>query len=184
VQSRERERTDSGSPDPIARIEILRRKSSRADVFFDAKHWTEAAIAYREIAMSAVADNDLGARAAERYLQSINVLGSFADPSRQDCWDDMAHDVPMFISLHCQGVLGAGTAAMCLDLFHIERDLERPAGCRMPNAPESDPTKIAELYAEAGLAYLQRARICCDSALRFGSSLAAERCDELAFPGF
>ena len=70
---------------------------------------------------------------------------------------------------------------MCLRLFRIQRDGEPRGACTVSAAPESGPAKIAKLYAKGGLAYLQRARVCCDSALRFGSSRLVERCDELAF---
>lgn len=172
--------------DPVARAELVQKKYSRAKVLFDAKHWTEAAVAYLDIALN-FPDDDLGAQAVYGYLESTNILGSRAEPPRPSCFDDMLHFLRIFLDTYCRGDVGARRAPTCLLLFHIQRDSERSLEqldserTLFPAGSSHNEETVEEQYAEAAALYLQQATTCCDAALRFGSSPHAERCDELAF---
>ena len=164
--------------DPAARTDLVKKKYSRAKVLSDAKHWTQAAIAYLDIALN-FPDDELGAQAVYGYLESTNILGSRAEPPRPSCFDDMHHFLRIFLDTYCRGDVGAQKAPTCLLLFHIQRDSER--SLESPGGSSYNKEPVDEQYAEAAALYLQQATTCCDAALRFGSSPQAERCDELAF---
>ena len=67
------------------------------------------------------ADKDVGIYAAQLYLESINVLGSYFN--KVSCFDDMETDVPKFLELYCQGDKAAKNGDQCttlnLSLIHI-----------------------------------------------------------------
>ena len=50
-------------------------KYARARTYFEAQHWEEAAIGFRDIALNH-SDRDVGIYAAQLYLESVNVLGA------------------------------------------------------------------------------------------------------------
>ena len=78
-------------------------KYARARTYFEAQHWEEAALGFRDVAI-AHADKDAGIYAAQLYLEAINVLGSRAEPPRPSCFSDMAGDVPIFLDLLADNV--------------------------------------------------------------------------------
>jgi len=88
--------------DKEAEEQYVEVKYARARTYFEAQHWEVAALAFREVAINH-SDKDAGIFAAQLYLESINVLGSRAEPPRPECFDDMAKDVPTFIELYCKG---------------------------------------------------------------------------------
>jgi len=71
-------------------------KYGRARIYFEAQHWEEAALAFRDVAINH-ADKDAGIYAAQLYLEAINVLGARAEPPRPVCFDEMGKDVPTFL---------------------------------------------------------------------------------------
>src|SRR5262249_11625431 len=99
-------------------------KFARGRTYFEAQHWEEAALAFRDVAMN-YADKDVGIYAAQFYLESLNVLGSQVEPTHPSCYDDMAGDVPKFIDLYCKGDKAKQNAEQCGILNRIQRDIER-----------------------------------------------------------
>ncbi|MFO0672073.1 MAG: hypothetical protein U0235_21015 [Polyangiaceae bacterium] len=69
--------------------QLVEVKYARARTYFEAQHWDEAAMAFKDIA-DHHADRDVGIYAAQLYLESINVLGANMNPPRPVCYDDMA----------------------------------------------------------------------------------------------
>jgi hypothetical protein len=171
---------DHPSPTDVeGKVEWARYKYARARAFFEANHWAESAIAFREIAMNA-SDVDVAIDASRLYLESINVLGADTEPARPTCYDEMARDVPVFMELYCAPGKVEGHGDFCLKLRHIRRDFERPADTLLDSANrgEEDPKK---LYERAALLELARARRCVDEAHRFGARPVSEHCDEIAY---
>ncbi len=74
-----------------AQEQLVEVKYARARTYFEAQHWEEAAIGFRDIAMNH-SDRDVGIYAAQLYLESVNVLGS--NFQKTSCFDDMGADVP------------------------------------------------------------------------------------------
>jgi len=99
-------------------------KFARARMYFEAQHWEEAGMAFREIALGH-ADNEAALPAAQLYLESMNILASTLEPGRPACLDEMAKDAPKFVQSFCTGGKEKGNAADCVVLTRVARDLER-----------------------------------------------------------
>jgi hypothetical protein len=98
--------------DKEAQEQYVEVKYARARTYFEAQHWEEAAIAFRDVAMNN-ADKEVGIFATQLYLESVNILGTHLDPPRPSCYDDMATDVPKFIELYCTGGKEKDNAEQC-----------------------------------------------------------------------
>src|SRR5262249_32428262 len=101
-------------------------KYARGRTYLEAQHWDEAALAFRDVAMN-YSDKDVGIYAAQRYLESLNVLGSSIEQNRPACFEDMKADVPIFVEKFCQGEKAKSNAEQCGILNRIQRDIERLA---------------------------------------------------------
>jgi len=99
-------------------------KYARARTYFEAQHWEEAALGFRDIALN-YSDKDAGIFAAQLYLEALNVLGSKAEPPRPSCYTDMANDVPRFIDLYCKGSKFEDNKDQCQLLTNIQFDVMR-----------------------------------------------------------
>jgi tetratricopeptide (TPR) repeat protein len=92
----------------------------RARLHFDAKHFQEAAVLFREIALGG--DAQSGIFATQFYLEAINVLGT---RGAEACYEDMARDVPAFLGLYCKDGREKANEEACGVLGRIQRDIQR-----------------------------------------------------------
>jgi len=99
-------------------------KYARARTYFEAQHWEEAALGFRDVALNH-ATADAGIFAAQLYLEAINVLGSKTEPPRPTCFTDMANDVPAFIELYCKDKKAEDNKDQCQLLTSIQFDVMR-----------------------------------------------------------
>ena len=155
-------------------------KFARGRTYFEAQHWEEAALAFRDVAVN-YADKDVGIYAAQFYLESLNVLGGALEPGRPSCYEDMATDVPKFIELYCQGDKAKQNSEQCGILNRIQRDIERlraeelvkHAGRGGPDAPK-EFEKAAGLYLDMWKKYSEQA---CEA----HQAAACERAEEILY---
>lgn len=110
--------------DKEAMEQYVEVKYARARTYFEAQHWEEAALGFRDIALN-YPKHDSGIFAAQLYLEAVNVLGAKGD--RPSCFDDMAADVPKFIAHYCQGADFEENQDQCELLTRIEFDVRRLA---------------------------------------------------------
>lgn len=99
-------------------------KYARARTYFEAQHWEEAALGFRDIALNH-STADAGIFAAQLYLEAINVLGSKTEPPRPTCFTDMANDVPAFLALYCKDKKAEDNKDQCQLLTSIQFDVMR-----------------------------------------------------------
>jgi TolA-binding protein len=99
-------------------------KYARARTYFEAQHWEEAALGFRDIALNH-STVDAGIFAAQLYLEAINVLGSKTEPPRPSCFTDMANDVPAFLELYCKDKKAEDNKDQCQLLTSIQFDVMR-----------------------------------------------------------
>jgi TolA-binding protein len=141
--------------DKEAQEQYVEVKYARARTYFEAQHWEEAALGFRDVAMNH-ADKDAAIYAAQLYLEALNIMGSSLEPSHPSCYDDMAADVPKFIESFCQKGKEKD-AENCGTLIRIQRDIERlraqklveAAGKGGPDAPkqfEKGATQYMEMW--------------------------------------
>jgi tetratricopeptide (TPR) repeat protein len=75
-------------------------KYRRARIYYETNHFEEAAVIFKDIAFNHK-DTDLGVYAANLYLDSLNVLGSYSEPKRPACFDDMNTAIEPMYGLYC-----------------------------------------------------------------------------------
>lgn len=93
-------------PDPSAKTyaedleKLIEIKHQRAFMYFDAKHWDEAAEAFRDIAVN-YPDGESGVRDAEMYMEALARIYMYAEPARSGCGNYMGDEVEKMISIYC-----------------------------------------------------------------------------------
>lgn len=110
--------------DKEAQEQYIDVKYARARTYFEAQHWEEAALGFRDIALNH-STADAGIFAAQLYLEAINVLGAKTEPPRPSCFTDMANDVPAFLELFCKDKKAEDNKDQCQLLTSIQFDVMR-----------------------------------------------------------
>jgi TolA-binding protein len=128
-------------------------KYARARTYFEAQHWEEAALAFRDVALN-YADKDVGVYASQLYLESLNVLANAVEPGHPSCLDDMAEDVPKFVDLYCKGGKEKENAEQCGTLFGIQRDIERLRAEALIKAADAGGAEASKQFEKGAQAYL------------------------------
>jgi tetratricopeptide (TPR) repeat protein len=169
-----------------AEEQFVEVKYARARTYFEAQHWEEAALAFRDVAINH-ADKDAGIFAAQLYLESINVLGSRAEPPRPACFDDMGKDVPTFLELYCKGQRFEDNKEQCETLTRIQFDIMRLKAQKMVELADSQQEKgnareSLDNYKKGGDAYLELWRTYCEEPLAKGEKpKQCEKADEIIY---
>jgi len=127
--------------DKEAEEQYVEVKYARARTYFEAQHWEEAALGFRDIALN-YPKHDSGIFAAQLYLEAVNVLGAKADPPRPTCFDDMSADVPKFLENFCKGDSFEENKEQCELLTRIQFDVKRLSAQKK--------VELADKQAEAG----------------------------------
>ncbi len=154
-------------------------KFARGRTYFEAQHWEEAALAFRDIAMN-YPDKEVGIYAAQFYLESLNVLGQSLEPTHPACYDDMAQDVPKFIELYCQGDKQKSNAEQCGILLRIQRDIERLRAEELVKAADKGGADAPKQYEKAATAYLEMWKKYSEAACE-QKTTACERAEEVLY---
>ncbi len=161
-------------------------KYARARTYFEAQHWEEAALGFRDIALH-YSDKDAGIFAAQLYLEAINVLGSKTEPPRPTCYTDMANDVPAFIELYCKGAKAEDNKEQCQQLTNIQFDVKRLRAEKIVELADDQQEKgkvadSVENYRKGAEAYRELWSTYCEGPLSRGEKLPqCDRADEIIY---
>ncbi len=150
-------------------------KFARARTYYEAQHWEEAALGFRDVALNH-SDHDSGIYAANLYLESVNVLGSRAEPPRPTCFDDMGSDVPSFLKLYCEGKKYEDNKDNCELLTRIQFDITRLRAQKIVELADSQQEKgnsreSVENYKKGADAYLDIWRKYCEGPMSKGEKI-------------
>jgi TolA-binding protein len=130
-------------------------KYARARTYFEAQHWDEAAIAFRDVALNH-SDHDSSTYAAQLYLESVNVLGSKSKTPKPACYEDMGDDVPAFIELFCGESKYEANKEQCDLLTRIQCDVKRLRAEKIVElADKGGGAEALSKYKDAGDAYIE-----------------------------
>jgi hypothetical protein len=162
--------------------QLVEVKYARARTYFEAQHWEEASIAFRDIAMNN-ADKDVGIYAAQLYLESVNVLGAHSNPPRPPCFDDMAADVPKFIELYCTGEKLAKNQDQCTTLTKIQCDIQRLKAQKLTEIADKGGANALQLDEQAGNVYFEIWHKYGEAPIRANQPPQCERLDEIVYNG-
>jgi tetratricopeptide (TPR) repeat protein len=172
--------------DKEAEEQFVEVKYARARTYFEAQNWEEAALAFRDVAINH-SDKDAGIFAAQLYLESINVLGSRAEPPRPECFDDMAKDVPVFLELYCKGNKFEDNKESCETLTRIQFDIQRLRAQKIVERADGQLDKgqareAVDNYKKGADAYLDLWRGYCEAPLSKGEKVKqCERANEIVY---
>jgi tetratricopeptide (TPR) repeat protein len=156
--------------DADGQAQLVEVKYARARTYFEAQHWDEAALAFRDIAVNH-ADRDVGIYASQLYLESANVL--YKHFGKTSCEDEMAADVPKLTDLYCSpDKAPPKNADACRTLEYVQVDLLRLKAERLVAKGENEG---------GGQAYFELFRRYCQDPVAAGKPPEAERCDEIAY---
>ncbi len=161
-------------------------KYARARTYFEAQHWEEAALGFRDVAINH-ADKDAGIYAAQLYLESMNVLGSRAEPPRPSCFTDMGKDVPIFIELYCNAAKLEDNKEQCEVLNRIQFDImrleaEKTVEAADKQAASGNYTAALESYRKGAESYYALWNKYCEGQLAAGEKpKQCERADEVLY---
>ena len=172
--------------DTEAQANYIDVKYARARTYFEAQHWEEAALAFRDVAINH-AEDDAGIFAAQLYLETVNVLGSKTEPPRPACFDAMANDVPTFIKLFCDGKKAEDNKEQCDLLQRIQLDVMRLRAEKLVELADSQADKgnsreALDNYKKGADAYLEIWRKWCEGPMANGEKpKQCERADEVVY---
>ena len=168
-----------GAKDDLGLEQLVEVKYARARTYFEAQHWDEAAVAFREIALDH-GDRDVGIYAAQLYLESANVLKQHF--GKTSCEDDMGNDLPRFTELYCSPDKAPKNGDTCTSLRYVQVDLLRLKAERLvAKADRSGGKEAIEDYDRGGQAYFELFRKYCQDPVAAGKLPEAERCDEIGY---
>jgi len=81
--------------------DLAQIKYRRARIYYESNHFEEAAVLFKDIAFNHP-KSDLSVYAANLYLDSLNVLGTYSEPKRPACFDDMNESIEPLFGIYCK----------------------------------------------------------------------------------
>jgi tetratricopeptide (TPR) repeat protein len=166
--------------DKQAEEQYVEVKYARARTYYEAQHWAEAAIAFRDIALN-YKDHDAAVYAGHLYLEAVNVLGSKSEPPKPACFEEMSKDVPKFIENFCSAEKYAEDKENCDVLTRIQCDIRRLAAEKTVELADSSSEQSLELYKKGGDAYIQIWRDYGEGPLAKGEPSQCGRMEEILY---
>lgn len=166
--------------DAKAKDQYVEVKYARARTYFEAHHWEEASLGFRDIAMNH-ADHDSGIYAAQLYLEALNILGMSKESPRPGCFDEMAEAVPKFLTLYCEGGNASKNAEQCTMLTKIQCDIQRLKAQKTVELASKSTTGALRLYESAANTYLDIWKKYGEGPMEAGQKPQCDRIDEILF---
>lgn len=124
----------------------------------------DAAARFRSVAFDRVAVA-LALEATTLYLEALNVLGS--KHNRDECYDEMARDVPLLRETWCNEALGQADGEACMLLDAVHWDIARLRAQKVvEEADKKGGLEVVPLYERAGHLYADIFRDACDTPVR------------------
>jgi tetratricopeptide (TPR) repeat protein len=164
--------------DKEGKNQLVEVKYARARVYFESQHWEEAAIGFRDVALS-YPEHEAGIFAAQLYLESLNVLGTHMERPR--CFKSMADDVPQFIKLYCTGDRAKVNDDQCKQLSSIQVDILRLAAEGMIKEADKGGPSALQTYQQGAELYMDIWKKYGEEPLKNKKQPTAERLDEVVY---
>lgn len=124
--------------------DLAQIKYRRARIYYESNRFEEASVLFKDIAMNHK-DSDLAVFAANLYLDSLNVLGTYSEPKRPACYDDMNDAIEPMFKMYCSTESDhEDHEELCSVLEQLRCDLMRKKAESFQEAKEYK--KAAKLY--------------------------------------
>jgi tetratricopeptide (TPR) repeat protein len=132
-------------------------KYRRARIYYETNHFEEAAVIFKDIAFNHVA-SDLSVFAANLYLDSLNVIGTYTEPQRPACYDEMNDTIEPLFGLYCKTPEAREAhAELCDVIEQLRCDLMRKKAEALQG--NKDFKKAAQLYVSIFRKYRECGRL-------------------------
>jgi tetratricopeptide (TPR) repeat protein len=132
-------------------------KYRRARIYYETNHFEEAAVLFKDIAFNHK-DSDLSVFAANLYLDSLNVVGTYSEPARPSCYDEMNDTIEPLYGLYCKTDQDREDhAELCGVVEQLRCDLLRKKAEALENTQEYK--KAAQLYVRVFRKYRECGRL-------------------------
>lgn len=158
------------------------RASCRFEVareYWEAKRFERAGPLFLAVAHDPAAAN--AAAAAQLALESINMLGSSADPPRDVCYEVMADEIPKLLAELCTPAPSPGAERACAMFHVVDVDLMRCSECAPGTASGHEPGMS---YLAAAQIYLKLVNDQCVLGRGRQAQNESLRCDELLYNAY
>lgn len=107
--------------------ELPKIKYRRARIYYEANHFDEAAVLFKDIAFNHK-NSELAIFAANLYLDSLNVMASMLEPRRPQCIFEMKDAIQPLWAAYCESAGGpANRGELCGVLEQLRCDVMRKA---------------------------------------------------------
>ncbi len=166
--------------DKKAYDQFVEVKYARARTYFEAQHWDEAAIGFRDVALNH-SDHDSAIYAAQLYLESVNVLGSKSEPPKPECFMEMGDDVPAFLELFCDEKKYEENKEQCDLLSRIQCDVKRLRAEKIVEKADAGGADALENYKLGGDAYIEIWRTYGEENIAAGEESKCGKMEEVLF---
>jgi TolA-binding protein len=166
--------------DKKAYDQFVEVKYARARTYFEAQHWEEAAIAFRDVALNH-SDHDSAIYAAQLYLESVNVLGSKSKPTKPECFSELGDDVPAFLELYCDEKKYEENKEQCDLLTRIQCDVKRLRAEKIVEKADNGGPDALVNYKKGGDAYIEIWREYGETSIEAGEESKCGKLEEVLF---
>jgi tetratricopeptide (TPR) repeat protein len=132
-------------------------KYRRARIYYESNHFEEASVLFKDITFNHPT-SDLAVYAANLYLDSLNVIGSFREPKRPTCYDEMNDSIEPLHGIYCKDEqLKATNEDLCKVVEQLRCDLLRKKAETLQANKEWK--KSAEVYVSIYRKYSECGRL-------------------------
>lgn len=137
--------------------DLAQIKYRRARIYYESNHFEEAAVLFKDISFNH-SKSDLSVYAANLYLDSMNVLGSFREPKRPVCYDEMNDAIEPLFGIYCKDEQQKATnEELCKVVEQLRCDLLRKKAESLQ--ANKDWKKAAEVYVSIYRKYSECGRL-------------------------
>ena len=132
-------------------------KYRQARIYYETNHFEEASVLFKDIAFNHK-DSDLGVFAANLYLDSLNVVGTYSEPARPSCYDEMNDNIEPLYGVYCATPQDReDNIELCEVVEQLRCDLLRKKAEGLQN--NKDFKKAAQLYVRIFRKYRECGRL-------------------------
>ncbi len=138
--------------DKVAQKQRVEIEFARAWAYYEAEHYEQAALGFRQIALHQQRAEQ-GSIAADLYLESLNAMRANWPSRRRSCRAEMAKDVPQFKKLYCTAKNRKQHAEHCDRLTRVARHLREKEAQQLVADADAGHKKADEMYLQAAKIY-------------------------------
>ncbi len=142
--------------------ELPQIKYRRARIYYESNHYEEAALIFKDIAMNH-RDSELAEYAANLYLDSVNILGTYSNPPRTACFQEIEDGIDPLAQIYCRDdATRASHAELCTVLDRLRCGIMRKKAEALHG--NRDFRGSARVYVQIFQRYRANPELCGDEA--------------------